>query len=235
MIAISAGSPFQRGIDTLFQSTRVNVSSVLPPSGHMPAVRCWNDFAAYFGRLRDSGVVETMKDFYWDVRPKPEFGTVEVRVPDTPVTVEQAVDFAAFVQALAAHGLANRDSCDLARLYEAYEVNRMASARSGFDAVLIDLTSRRRRGLHEELMALMEAIRPHAVGEDSRRRLGSLAARIERRENDASWMRERGRDLADFGKLMLEQADRLLESRREAVNDARRRRATPRRGRSSPR
>jgi glutamate---cysteine ligase / carboxylate-amine ligase len=216
MIAISAGSPFQRGVDTSFQSTRVNVASVLPLSGHMPAVASWDEFSTYFSRMRDTGVVESMKDFYWDVRPKPEFGTVEVRAPDTPVTLEQAVDFAAFVQALASYCLANRRPIDVSRLYEAYEVNRMVSARFGFDAILVDLAARRRVALHDELIALLESLALHAIGEDARRRLQILTARVQRRDNDAAWMRDRLRALGDFRSLMLEQSARLLEPRQAA-------------------
>jgi len=216
MIAIAAGSPFQRGVDTSFQSTRVNVTSMLPLSGHMPAVDGWEDFSAYFTRLRDAEVVASMKDFYWDVRPKPEFGTVEIRVPDTPVTIERAVDFAAFAQALAAHCLARRGSVDLARLYEGYTVNRMVAARRGFDATLVDLAARRRVGLRDDLLALLEEIAPAAVGEDATRRLRTIAARVERRDNDAAWMRDRFQHLGDFRVLMLEQSARLLEPRQGA-------------------
>ena len=39
--------------------------------------------------MRGFGVVESMKDFYWDIRPKPEYGTIEIRVCDTPLDVAQ--------------------------------------------------------------------------------------------------------------------------------------------------
>jgi carboxylate-amine ligase len=100
-VALSAASPFQRGVDTAFQSARVNVVSAFPLSGHMPPVVDWEGFLRYFERMRSTGLVESMKDFYWDIRPKPEFGTVEVRVIDTPLSVEHAVDLAVFARACA--------------------------------------------------------------------------------------------------------------------------------------
>ncbi len=52
--------------------------------------------------MREFGIVGSMKDFYWDIRPKPEFGTVEIRVFDTPLTVARAAELAAYAQVLAA-------------------------------------------------------------------------------------------------------------------------------------
>jgi gamma-glutamyl:cysteine ligase YbdK (ATP-grasp superfamily) len=55
-------------------------------SGTMPAhIRSWRDFSGHFERLAQHGIVNSIKDFYWDVRPKPEYGTIELRVLDTPL------------------------------------------------------------------------------------------------------------------------------------------------------
>ena len=58
-------------VDTDFQSSRVNVISMFPLSGQLPDVRDWREFEAYFARMRRTGLVESMKDFYWDVRRNP--------------------------------------------------------------------------------------------------------------------------------------------------------------------
>jgi len=94
-IALSASSPFQQGEDTSYQSSRLNTVSAFPLSGQMPFVRSWSEFLEYFGRMRGYGVVESMKDFYWDIRPRPEYGTVEIRVFDTPLSVDRAAALAA--------------------------------------------------------------------------------------------------------------------------------------------
>ena len=65
--------------------------------------------------MRGYGIVESMKDFYWDIRPKPEYGTVEIRVFDTPLTVERAAALAAYAQALARHLLTDRPLRAVAR------------------------------------------------------------------------------------------------------------------------
>lgn len=211
LIALSASSPLQRGVDTDFQSSRSNVISVFPLSGHLPPVQDWREFTAYFKRMHAADVVESMKDFYWDVRPKPEFGTVEVRASDMPLTLEQALNLAAFVQALAAYCLAARKRLDLARSYEVYAVNRFAAARFGLQATYLDLAAGRRAVIADEVPALLEAIGPLAVGADAARRLQALHRRIERSESDADWMREQYRRQRDFGQLMRDQSARLLE------------------------
>ncbi len=107
-IALSASSPFQQGEDTSYQSSRLNTVSAFPTSGQMPFVRSWREFLDYFEMMRGYGIVESMKDFYWDIRPKPEYGTVEIRVLDTPLTVERAAALAAYAQSLARRILTDR-------------------------------------------------------------------------------------------------------------------------------
>ena len=89
-IALSASSPYQQGEDTSYASSRLNTVTAFPLSGQIPFVHSWKEFLEYFEKMRGYGIVESMKDFYWDIRPKPEYGTVEVRVFDTPLTVEQS-------------------------------------------------------------------------------------------------------------------------------------------------
>lgn len=97
-IALSASSPYVQGHDTAFDSARLNSVFAFPLSGRAPFALTWDAFSAYFDKMTRTGVVKGMKDFYWDIRPKPEFGTIEIRVFDTPLTVERAAALAGFVQ-----------------------------------------------------------------------------------------------------------------------------------------
>ena len=86
-IALAASSPFVQRGDTLFQSSRLNSVFAFPLSGRAPFTLAWREFENdYFARMEHTGIVKGMKDFYWDIRPKPEFGTIEVRVLDTPLS-----------------------------------------------------------------------------------------------------------------------------------------------------
>ena len=97
-IALAASSPFYQGVDTAFDSSRLSIVNAFPLSGTMPLVRDWAEFNRYYDRMFELGIVASMKDFYWDIRPKPEYGTVEIRVCDTPLTVDRAAQIAAFAR-----------------------------------------------------------------------------------------------------------------------------------------
>ena len=97
-IALSASSPFVQGRDTQFDSARLNSVFAFPMSGRAPFTLSWDEFAnVYFAKMEKTSIVKSMKDFYWDIRPKPEFGTIELRVCDTPLTVERAAALAEVV------------------------------------------------------------------------------------------------------------------------------------------
>src|SRR5205085_6445713 len=89
-IALSASSPYHHGINTNFDCSRLSVISAFPLSGTLPWLLSWDEFQQYFDKMYHLGVIKNMKDFYWDIRPKPEFGTVELRICDTPLTVDKA-------------------------------------------------------------------------------------------------------------------------------------------------
>src|SRR5258708_33865095 len=137
-IALSASSPFQQGEDTLFDSSRLSVVNAFPLSGTMPLVRNWEEFEAYFSRMQGFGIVKSMKDFYWDIRPKPEFGTVEIRVSDTPLSVDRAAAVAAYAQALARYLRLERPLPISPEPYLVYSYNRFQACRYGLEATHTD-------------------------------------------------------------------------------------------------
>jgi carboxylate-amine ligase len=101
-IALSASSPFVQGQDTQFDSARLNSVFAFPMSGRAPFTLQLGRVRDYFAKHHPHRRRRSMKDFYWDIRPKPEYGTIEIRVFDTPLTVERAAALSGFVQSLAA-------------------------------------------------------------------------------------------------------------------------------------
>lgn len=142
LIAISASSPFYQGIDTGYFSSRSTIFNAFPLSGFIPFFLTWPEFSEYFYKMRNLGIIETMKDFYWDIRPKPEFGTVEIRVLDCPLTVKKAVLLTAYVQALALYILEERPIKITQDLYYVYNYNRFQASRYGYEGHFIDPTLR---------------------------------------------------------------------------------------------
>lgn len=189
LIALSASSPYYEGVDTLFSCSRLNALHSFPLSGHMPPdTHDWYQFEAYYMRMRSLGLVESLKDLYWDIRPKPEFGTVEIRVCDTPLTIEKACQLAAFAQALTIS--VQRRPEPHAGLWLAYDSNRFQASRFGLQAQYVTDKGERIR-LIEHLRATFDMVLPVAEELGSTDLVEGLQATTLKMGGDAHWMRAR--------------------------------------------
>lgn len=163
-IALSASSPFLQGVDTLFDSSRLNSVFAFPLSGRAPFLLDWSEFEhGYFAKMENTGVVKSMKDFYWDIRPKPEFGTIELRVCDTPLTIERAAALAAYLQALCRMLLDRRWPPPVEDDYLVYNYNRFQACRFGFDGVIVHPQSNDSLSLREDILTTLRELEPHAA------------------------------------------------------------------------
>ena len=162
-IALSASSPFVQGEDTGFQSARLNSVFAFPLSGRAPFMRTWTEFGAYFDKMTATGVVQSMKDFYWDIRPKPEFGTIEIRVMDTPLTVRRAADIAAFIQSVARYLLHERPFEPHEDDYLVYTFNRFQACRFGYSGTYVDPRTHEHRTITDDLLRTFVHIEAHAA------------------------------------------------------------------------
>jgi len=190
-IAISASSPFSQGQDTSFETSRLHAVSSFPLSGRMPAVASWDEFNRYFDEMLGYGIVASMKDFYWDIRPKPEFGTVEIRICDTPLTVELAAQLAAYAQTLAADLLRNRVEGNLEPMNRVYGYNRFQACRFGFAGVIVDPDRNRHVRIRDDLIETLERLATCATDLGTTVPLLSIAGAVAREANDSRWLRER--------------------------------------------
>ena len=188
-IALGASSPFYQGVDTAFDSSRLSVVNAFPLSGTMPFVADWAAFNRYFDTMHGFGIVKSMKDFYWDVRPKPEYGTVEIRVCDTPLTVDRAAQIAAFAQALARWLWEARPIDVTPDLYLTHSYNRFQACRHGFGGALIDARTGRTRTIGEDLRETLDELAPHATMLGSQDSFAALDATI-LQGNHAAWLRQ---------------------------------------------
>ncbi len=190
-IALSASSPYVQGHDTAFDSARLNSVFAFPLSGRAPFALTWDEFKIYFDKMTHTGVVKSMKDFYWDIRPKPEFGTIEIRVFDTPLTIERARALAGFVQSLAAWFLAEQPFTPTEDDYLVYTYNRFQACRFGLDAVYVDPATGGHMPLREHILETMSRIDQHAVSVGASAAIGLLRSSVDRADNDARWLRDR--------------------------------------------
>jgi carboxylate-amine ligase len=188
-IALSASSPFVQRHDTLFSSARLNSVFAFPLSGRAPFTLSWDEFAqTYFARMERTGVVKSMKDFYWDIRPKPEFGTIELRVCDTPLTVELAAALAAYLQVLCALLAEGAEPQPQEADYLVYNYNRFQACRFGLDGTLVHPRSYAAIGLRDDIEATLARVRPLAADLQAQQGLDHLRLTLAQ-GNDASLMR----------------------------------------------
>ncbi|WP_242051587.1 YbdK family carboxylate-amine ligase [Nostoc sp. FACHB-280] len=100
LLALSASSPFWWGHDTSFASFRQRFLSSLRTYGICPTFKNWQDFTNFFATAQNAGMLEIIRDIHWDLRPQPDFGTLEVRVMDAQPTIKESMMLAAFVHSL---------------------------------------------------------------------------------------------------------------------------------------
>jgi glutamate---cysteine ligase / carboxylate-amine ligase len=170
VLAVSANSPYAEGVDTGMQSTRASVLAELPRAGAPPAFDSYAAWEEWVERMTELGVIEDYTRVWWDVRPNPRFGTLELRIADQPTALEQTglvVDLLVSLVARAPHRAVD------AVVRGDYLQNRWAAARHGLDAQLIHPDGDRlasARELASELIGAKppapEALRQLEVGVD---------------------------------------------------------------------
>ena len=160
VLALSANSPYFAGAETGLASNRAEVLAQLPRSGAPPAFGSFAGWERFVARFVAAGLAEDYTRFWWDVRPHPRFGTLEVRMPDQPTAVERSVAFAALVQTLCAH-LADSDGPSADR--GVYQQNRWAALRFGSEAELLHPDEDRSVGVGELTGELLERLSATAL------------------------------------------------------------------------
>lgn len=189
-IALSASSPFVQRHDTLFSSARLNSVFAFPLSGRAPFTLTWEDFEqTYFSRMERTGVVKSMKDFYWDIRPKPEYGTIELRVCDTPLTVELAGALAAYLQVLCAWLGEGAEPVPEESDYLVYNYNRFQACRFGLDGTIVHPRSYAQTSLRDDIEATIGRMRSVASDLRANDALDYLR-QVLKQGNDATFLRK---------------------------------------------
>ncbi len=100
LLALSANSPFWEGHNTGLMSYRTKVFENLPVAGLPFYFRNWHDYVEVVDGYLRTGTIETIRELWWDIRPHPDFGTLEVRICDAPSTIRETLGIAALIQSL---------------------------------------------------------------------------------------------------------------------------------------
>ncbi|CAK8723611.1 Putative glutamate--cysteine ligase 2 [Candidatus Electrothrix aarhusensis] len=138
LLALSSSSPFFRGQDTGFQSYRTKLFELLPLAGIFGYLGNWQGFAEEVNNLHAHQAIKRLKDLWWDVRPSPGFGTVEVRICDLPCRFYSILGLTAVIQALAAC-LAEINLSSRPVSLQLLKYNKWQAARYGLDGRFVDI------------------------------------------------------------------------------------------------
>lgn len=213
-IAMSAASPFLQMSDTGFCASRPLEPLIYPHGGPMPRLKNWEEFEAVASDIFSTELANSLKDVYWDVRPKPEYGTIEVRVFDTPLCVHKAVALAAFTRACASLSLQGALALPAAPPPPTAErVSRFLACRDGLDAKLFNPITQQWMPAREWLSSLIQSIELAPVCDIDMQHIRRLYIHC-KTEQDANFMRntwasskDKGNDLADYSRIL---SSRLL-------------------------
>jgi carboxylate-amine ligase len=135
VLALSANSPYLAGKATGLASNRAEVLAQLPRSGAPPVFRSYGEWETWIERFLETGLASDYTQFWWDVRPHPRFGTLELRVPDQPTALEVTAAMITLLRDLTAWALEHPAAAPADR--GIYQQNRWAAARFGTEAELI--------------------------------------------------------------------------------------------------
>jgi carboxylate-amine ligase len=139
LLALSASSPFWRGVDSGLASARLVIGSSMPHTGTPPAFASFEEFGDVLDRLRRAGALADASYLWWDVRPHPQLGTIELRMLDVQPRLIDAAALAGLVQALVrSYGTAYDRGVAIApanRLVA--DANRWLAIRHGLDASFV--------------------------------------------------------------------------------------------------
>jgi carboxylate-amine ligase len=171
LLALSANSPFWRAQATGMRSARIPIFRAFPRVGVPPAYGDWAGYEREIDFMVASGVMDDYTYLWYDVRPHPDLGTVEVRVCDAQTRVEHTLGLAALIQAMVRELAEHFDSGKKLAAYpwQMLDENKWLAARDGLDGELVDLPGQERVATRDLARRIVERLRDHA------RDLGSAA------------------------------------------------------------
>ncbi len=213
LLAVSANSPFWQGIDSGLASCRTALYRSLPHAGVPRYFARWKDFRTFFRVMRDCRAIQSTRDIYWDIRPRPELGTIELRVCDMPATLSAALGIVALIRSLVIFTqrlLEERPHLrrgDMRRHWIAVE-NKWLATRYGLGAMYIRTPGGKRRPLRHDLGELMHRLMPIARESGDDAFLASLLP-VEDFELGAERQRRMYRETGSWPELIKDMRERL--------------------------
>lgn len=165
LIALSASAPFENGVVTGLASIRPSVTESLPIAGVPYSFQNWDEYVSLCRAIHVAGSIQSLKDLWWDFRPSPHYGTLEIRICDMPATLAEGMAITAFVHNIALWFKEHQNWLDemprpnLWRLRE----NKWRAMRYGLDADIVLNNQGQTRPICADIELWMERIQPFAA------------------------------------------------------------------------
>ena len=183
LIVLSANSPFWHGYDTGFAAYRHRILASTRSYGQPPDFSDWAEFSKAMEQMMAAGVFASVDRIHWDLRPRPRFGTLEVRVMDAQSTLDDALALAAFLRALASFLEATRDDQSARPLQNLpwwmHKDNCFMASRYGLDAKLMASSDGNIVAVRDVIADLFEKLSTPATSLGEWEELESLRARVQ--------------------------------------------------------
>jgi len=172
LAALAANAPFYEGSDTGLASVRPKLAELLPRQGVPPAIDSWESYSETLRWGARAGTFPHARTWWWELRPHPTFGTLELRVPDGQTTAGDGAAIAAVSQALVAWLGARHDAGERLPVAPRWRIeeNRWSACRHGVEGAMADLQTGEPRPTRAHLHELLHTLQPVA------QRLGSAPA-----------------------------------------------------------
>lgn len=198
-LALTASSPYWNGEDTGLASIRAVIFGELPTAGPPHRLSDWKEFEDYMDTLLRAGTIRSIKEVWWDIRPHPDFGTIEIRICDGVPTLREIGMVAALSQCLV-----QQLSLQIDRGYRlpspaswVVRDNKWRATRYGLDAIVITDDSGATAPMRDELYELVRELEPIADRLGCGSELGVVSEVL---DQGASYERQRA-VMADGGAL----------------------------------
>jgi carboxylate-amine ligase len=163
-LSLSTSSPFWHGDDTGLESARTKVFESLPSTGLPPNLADWAEFERFMTSLINAGAMTTIREVWWDIRPHPNFGTVELRMCDAMPTMTETCALAALAQCAVARydELLDRGYRLPTERDWVLRENKWRAARHGLDASMVVDSTGRTRPITNLIEEAVEELMPFA-------------------------------------------------------------------------
>ena len=209
LIGLSANSPYFDGEETGLASTRTKIFEGLPTAGLPPLLKNYSEFQKFMRTLQKANTIQSIREVWWDIRPHPGFGTVEIRVCDAVPTIEEMVNLAALIQCLVVGLSEHYDEGSQLEILDPWIIqeNKWRATRYGIDADIIINEMGVLQSLRGTIIDTIEKLLPISENLQCKNELSSLIDTVE--NNEIPYKRQleeykKNMDFTDIIKLHIE-------------------------------